>query len=143
MKIAIYTNILTPYRIFFYDALYKEFKANGDEFHVILMADTEPDRNWNYDDFRKEYTILLNSRTIAHGNSYIHFNNNLIATLENLELDLIVCGGSYLCPGVLQVILWKKRFGYKTYFWSESHLNEKRDYGWMKIKVREFLRRVI
>ncbi len=143
MNIAIYTNILTPYRTFFYDALYKECQKNGDNFHVILMADTEPNRNWRYNDFKTEYSILLNNKTVTVGNAYIHFNNNLKAVLIELKLDVIICAGSYLCPGILNVLSWKKQFGYTTYYWSESHLNEIRSYNSIKIKIRESIRKYL
>lgn len=37
----------------------------------------------------------------------------------------------------------QKRFGYKTLYWSESHLSEKRNYIGLKIKVRDFIRRCV
>lgn len=143
MNFAIYTNILTPYRKHFYDALYEECKKNGDSFYVILMAATEPNRNWKYDDFKTEYTILLGSKTLTVGNVYIHFNKNLRNVLEDLHLDVIVCAGSYLCPGLWSVLFRKKKLEYKTFYWSESHLNEVRNYSGIKIQLREFLRKII
>lgn len=141
MNIAIYTNILTPYRKYFYDSLYNECQRNGDEFHVLLMAETEPNRNWKYEDFKTEYTILLNSKTITVGNAYIHFNNNLRTVLQELDIDILICAGSYLCPGIWDVLRWKETYGYIVYYWSESHLNEKRNYHGIKVKIREWLRK--
>lgn len=143
MNIAIYTNILTPYRKHFYDALYAECERNGDNFHVLLMASTEPNRNWNYDEYKTEYTMLLDSKTITLGNAYIHINKNLKAVLKNLRLDVIICAGSYLCPGVWDVLAWKKKLGYETFYWSESHLNEIRNYSGIKIRLREVIREKI
>lgn len=143
MNIAIYTNILTPYRKFFYDLLYDECKKNGDKFNVLLMADTEPNRNWKYEEFKTEYTILLKSTTITKGETYIHFNKNLKKVLEGLQLDILICAGGYLCPGIWKSLQLKKKFGYKIYFWSESHLNEARNYSSLKIKIREFIRKSV
>ena len=143
MNIAIYTNILTPYRKYFYDKLYEECKRNGDEFHVLLMAETEEGRNWTYDQFKTEYTILLNHKTVMIGSAPIHFNNNLKDVLKKLDLDILICAGGYLCPGVWDVLRWKKQFKYKTYFWSESHLNESRDYSGLKVKLRETIRKKV
>lgn len=140
MNIAIYTNILTPYRKYFYDLLYKECKKNGDEFHVLLMAETEEGRNWTYDQFKTEYTILLEHKTITVGGAPIHLNKNLKAVLKKLNLDVLICAGGYLCPGIWNVLRWKKQFKYKTYFWSESHLNESRTYGGLKVKLRDIIR---
>lgn len=141
MNIAIYTNILTPYRKYFYDAMYAECKRTGDNFHVLVMSDTEPNRNWMYDDFKTEYTILLKHKTLAIKEMYIHFNQNLKKILTELELDILICAGGYLCPGIWSALQWKDSLGYKTYFWSESHLNEQRSYDNIKIMVREFVRK--
>lgn len=143
MNIAIYTNILTPYRKYFYDKLYEECKKNGDEFHVLLMAETEKDRNWTYDQFKAEYTILLNHKTLTVGSAHVHFNNNLKDVLKKLDLDILICAGGYLCPGIWNVLRWEKHFKYKTYFWSESHLNESRDYSGLKVKLRECIRKKV
>lgn len=143
MNIAVYTNILTPYRTYFYNTMYQECKAQGDNFYVILMADTEPNRNWKYEEYKTEYTILLNHKTLSIGETYIHFNNNLEKVLKELDLDVLVCAGSYLCPGVWKSLSLRKKFGYKTYFWSESHLNEERNYSGINVKIREFIRKAI
>lgn len=143
MNMAIYTNILTPYRTYFYDLMYNECKKNGDNFYVILMAETEPNRNWKYEQFKTEYTILLESKTLAMGETYIHFNKDLKSVLKGLNLDVLICAGGYLCPGIWSAISWKKELGYKVLFWSESHLNEARDYGGMKVKLREAIRNAV
>lgn len=143
MNMAIYTNILTPYRTYFYDLMYNECKKNGDNFYVILMAETEPNRNWKYEQFKTDYTILLESKTVAMGETYIHFNKNLKSILQGLQLDVLICAGGYLCPGIWSALSWRKKFGYKVLFWSESHLNEARNYGGMKVKLRESIRNAI
>lgn len=143
MNIAIYTNILTPYRKYFYDALYQECKKCGDNFYVLLMAETEPNRNWEYNDFKTEYTILLQGRTVTVGNIYIHFNKNLEEVLTKLRLDILICAGSYLCPGIWQVLKWKAKLRYTTFYWSESHLNESRNYNGLKVAIREKIRRMV
>lgn len=143
MRIAIYTNILTPYRKYFYDLLWEECKRNKDEFHVLLMAETEPNRNWNYKDLKAEYTILLQGKTFSYGEIYVHANLGLKKALKKLKPDVLICAGSYLCPGIWQAIGWKKKFHYKVLYWSESHLKEERDYGGFKVFVREKLRKTV
>ena len=116
MNIAIYTNILTPYRKFFYDALYRECKKRGDNFNVLLMADTEPNRNWKYNDLKAEYTILLENKTFAIGETYIHYNKNLKKVLKDLKLDILICAGGYLCPGIWRALKLKKYWDIKCIF---------------------------
>lgn len=143
MNIAIYTNILTPYRKHFYDALYLECKKNGDNFNVLVMADTEPGRNWNYSDMSASYTILLKSKTLSLGSIFVHFNRNLVCVLKNLKLDVLICAGGYLCPGIWTATRYAKKHRIQCIYWSESHLNESRCYSSIKKIVREKIRNVI
>ena len=41
-----------------------------------------------------------------------------------------------MSPGVWKALGLKKKLGYKIYFWSESHLKEDRNYGKIKVKIR-------
>lgn len=139
MNIVFYTNILTPYRRHFFDLLHEECRKQGDTFKILLMAETEANRNWFYSDLKTDYTYCLPGKTIQIGSAYIHINPTLIKTIKKIQPDIVICGGSYLCPGVWQLVSLRKR-NYACYYWSESHLNEKRNYGSLKIKVREALR---
>lgn len=140
MNIAIYTNILTPYRKYFYDLLFDECKKNGDEFHVLVMSNTEPNRNWTYDELKTDYTVLLENKILTMGETYIHLNKNLKAVLEKIKPDILICAGGYLCPGIWKALKLKNKLKYKVYFWSESHLNEERDYTGLKVRLREIIR---
>lgn len=141
MKLVILTNILTPYRKSFFDELYKQLSARGDEFTVLVMARTEPDRNWNYEDYKAEYTELLDYKTKVVAGLYIHSNSNLKIRLKELQPDVLIAAGSYTSPSVWKAIKYKKKLGYRLLFWSESHLNESRSYGGLKLWLREKVRK--
>ena len=143
MNIAIYTNILTPYRKYFFDVLYENCKKKGDRFYVMVMAETEKSRNWHYENLRSLYTILLDSKTITIGDIEIHINSNLIEVLDNLDLDILVCAGGYLCPGIWKATSYAKKKNIRCLYWSESHLNESRKYSYIKRLVRERIRKQI
>ena len=140
MHLVIYTNILTPYRKYFYDLLYKICEESGDQFHVLVMAETEPGRTWKYEDLKGDYTILLDNKMISKGEIYVHINSNLVSMLKKLRPDVVVCAGSYLCPGVWKTARLKSKLNYKVIYWSESHLNEIEKSGSIKHWTREFLR---
>lgn len=140
MKILIYTNILTPYRKYFYDLFYQECLRNGDDFRVLVMANTELGRSWTYTELCSEYTTLLTGHTFDKGEVHIHYNSDLGKQLWSFKPDVVVCAGSYLCPGTWTVTRLKRKLGYVCAYWSESHLNEERNYDSLKIKVREHLR---
>lgn len=140
MKIVLYTNILTPYRKYFYDLFYEECKNHGDMFRVLVMAENENNRDWFYREFKSPYTILLKGKTISYGETYIHINYNMKKILKKINPDVVIASGSYLCPGTWKIAKLKGKLNYKVYFWSESHLGEARSYNKLKIGVREQMR---
>lgn len=141
MRIIIYTNILSPYRKYFFDIFNKICEKKNIFFKVLIMANTEPNRNWKYDDYKTDYTILLKSKTYSIKDIYIHYNPDLKEIVKKLEPTHIVCAGSYLCPGINTILKLKNKLNYETYFWSESHLNEERNYSIIKLILRELVRR--
>lgn len=143
MKLLLYTNILTPYRKYFYDLIYQKCLDNNDEFKVYVMAENEPNRNWEYDDLKSIYTELLDSKTRSRGETYIHFNMGLKNKLVEYRPNVVICAGSYISPGIWTVCKYKKNLDYKVFFWSESHLNEYRKYNSIKLKVREKIRKIV
>lgn len=143
MRIVLYTNILTPYRKYFFDAFYEECKKRNIEFIVLVMAESEPNRNWSYREYETEYTQLLVNKTFSFKNIFIHYNPGLKQKLIKLKPTHVVCAGGYLCPGINKILKLKAKLNYQTYFWSESHLNETRDYSNLKIKIRNKIRKYI
>lgn len=141
MKIVLYTNILTPYRKYFYDLFYACCLENGHDFNVLVMAETENNRTWKYVELESSYTTLLDSRTISKGETYIHINRTLMKKISSLQPDIVVVAGSYLCPGAWEIASNKKNLGYKCLFWSESHLHEQKRNSNIKNTIREILRK--
>lgn len=139
MKILLYTNILTPYRRHFFDAMYKECLERAIEFKVALMAESEDNRGWHYSDYETEYTELLPSKTVKIKHAYIHINPKLKAFLDDYNPDVMICGGSYFCPGVWQAT--KCVPNCIKYYWSESHLDETKQYNNVLKIVRTFIRK--
>lgn len=143
MRLIIYTNILTPYRKYFFDILNKKCKEKNIYFRVLVMSDTEPNRNWNYNVLKSEYTILLKNKSYNIKGVYIHYNSNLKDIITEQKPSHIVCAGSYLCPGINTILNLKNKLCYETYFWSESHLKEEKRNSRLKITVRSVLRNYI
>lgn len=142
MKIALFTNILNPYRIAFFDKVYENAKSLGVDFKVYAMVEYKSDRPWKYNDFKREYTSLLKSYTVYIKKlTYLHFNTGLVKELDAFTPDVVIMAGSYLQPTNLSLLLLQNKYGYKTVFWSESHFNEQRSYGRIKLALRDFLRR--
>lgn len=140
MRIAVYTNILTPYRVHFFDLMDRECKERGCGFRVYCMAETEPERNWIYEAYQRTYTRLLPGKTINFKDFCIHLNRGIKKSIEEYRPDVIVMASGYFSPTNLRLLRLRKRYAFKTLFWSESHLNEERKYSGAKIFVREKLR---
>ena len=59
MRLAIVTNIITPYRRNFYEEINKVLQREGGELRVFVMTDSLPLRPWTYEDLKSTYTELL------------------------------------------------------------------------------------
>lgn len=140
MKIAIVTNILTPYRIFLFDKLHQELLRDGDEFRVYAMCKSKSDRPWQYEQYKREYTEALPSYQINLKGFYLFFNK--LGSINNYKPDIIVCAGSYFLPTVLGLLLTKRKYNRKVLFWSESHDKEQKKHGkgfiWLRNKIKTF-----
>lgn len=143
MKVVLLTNILTPFRIFFYDRLFEEYRKNGVEFSVLVMVPNEPGRTWQYENFKRVYTTLLKGslRKIS-GIDWI-VNTDIKEKIAAENPNIVICAGSYMNPSVWTAIHLKKKYGYKVLFWSESHLNETRSYGKAKLLLRQCIRKQV
>ena len=143
MRVVLLTNILNPFRIFFYDRLYEVYSEKGIDFKVLVMVPNEPGRTWQYDDFKRDYTTLLKGGLKKISGIDLIINPEIIKFIKRLNPDLMVCAGSYMLPSVWTAIALKKKYNYKVFYWSESHLNEKRNYGKLKLAIRTFFRKTV
>ncbi|MDM0700697.1 glycosyltransferase [Clostridium perfringens] len=144
MRILIITNILTPYRVFFFDKLYKYIKITGGELKVAVMAETEPNRNWNYKDFERCYTELIDSISInLKGDIFIHIPKNISDILINFKPNKVIVGGSYQNPAIMKLVKYKTKLNYELIFWSESHLSEEKGYNKVKVVIRDIFRKLM
>jgi glycosyltransferase involved in cell wall biosynthesis len=142
-KILLVTNILTPYRSYFYSLLHHECVIKNIDLKILVTADNEPNRNWKYEDFKQEYTILVKGKIFSFPNNIFIHLNNIIPFLKDFKPSIVICAGTYLYPALWQILTLKKFLNYKTIYWNESHNHELRDYSGWKIKLREYIRSVI
>lgn len=142
MNIVLLTNILNPYRKAFYDELYRQCKEKGYQFHVLVMSLKEYNREWKYDDYKGDYSILLKCRAYRIKHLPIYLNPDLKKRLKELSPDIVIMAGGYMLPSVWKACGYRKRLHYKIYFWSESHLDEKRNYSSGLLKIRDKIREI-
>lgn len=138
-RVVLLTNEMTPYRKSFYDKLYESFKSMGIDFKVLTMTRLQKGYNWNFDEVMAPYVHLMKGIHISSVVS-MHLNFEVSSQLRTLRPDILIMAGSYMNPTSWLAMRSLKNSKCKTFFWSESHLNEVRDYNSLILKAREYIR---
>jgi len=139
-RIAILTEIISPYRIPVFNALAKH---EGIDLKVIFLSETDPIlRQWRVykDEIRFSYEVLPSWR-FRIGGSHVLLNARLLESLEAFSPEAIVCGGyNYLAYWL--ALRWARRRKIRFVLWSESNALDIR--GWrtpVEFLKRRFLKR--
>lgn len=131
MKLAVLTNILTPYRIPLFEAMQKRV----DDFAVFLMAEREENRQWNLKDHRFKTSLLPGVHVRPPGYPVsIHWNYGVIPALRRFNPDVVLSGG--FSPANMAALVYCKLFRKKFVGWGELML---RDGG--ALMIRRMVRR--
>jgi glycosyltransferase involved in cell wall biosynthesis len=122
MSLVVLTNIPTPYRTAFFDALAEETARAGKRFHVLYCAKTEPGRHWPYDPskMRHAHTVLRGFHRSLTG-IHAHLNPGVLAELNLLKPDTLLIAGSWNTPTMLVAGLNIYSPHPRRFFWSEGH----------------------
>lgn len=123
MKIAVVTNIITPYRKRFYDEMFEQLTAQGDDFKVFSMTDSLPLRPWIFQDLRSPYMTLLPGYKFIFKmqDMDILVNPKVNKYLNEYSPDIIIVAGSWTYPTTMQMLFHKLKNKPKYLFWTESH----------------------
>jgi glycosyltransferase involved in cell wall biosynthesis len=122
MSLVVLTNIPTPYRTAFFDALAEAAACAGKRFHVLYCAKTEPGRHWPYDasKMRHAHTVLRGFHPSLTG-IHAHLNPGVLAELNLLKPDTLLLAGSWNTPTMLIAGLNIYSPAPRRFFWSEGH----------------------
>ncbi len=120
--LVILTNIPTPYRTAFFDALAEAAACGGKRFHVLYCAKTEPGRHWPYDPAKMKHahTVLRGFHPSLTG-IQAHLNPGVLAELNLLKPDTLMLAGSWNTPTMLIAGLNIYSPAPRRFFWSEGH----------------------
>ncbi len=120
--LVVLTNIPTPYRTAFFDALAEESARAGRCFHVLYCAKTEPGRHWPYDasKMKHAHTVLRGFHPSLAG-IHAHLNPGVLAELNLLKPDTLIIAGSWNTPTMLVAGLNIYSPHPRRFFWSEGH----------------------
>ena len=100
MKIQFITNVLTPYRIYFFDILNSILENRGGKLEVLVMMKPDHNMYWNYYDYERTYTKLLPVKYIKNKSDYF-LNFKLKKFILEFKPNVIVGCGAYWYPTIL------------------------------------------
>lgn len=103
MKVALITNIPTPYRDHLFSLLGEKLEKNQFDFSVYYTDDSLQDREWSV----KNPTFYHNLKVIARFGKYGNLNRGLITLVK--KSDILIVGG-YEQPTYILIILLSKLF---------------------------------
>ncbi len=122
MSLVVLSNIPTPYRTAFFDALAEAAACAGKRFYVLYCAKTEPGRHWPYDPSKMKHahTVLRGFHRSLTG-IHAHLNPGVLAELNLLKPDTLLIAGSWNTPTMLVAGLNIYSPHPRRFFWSEGH----------------------
>ncbi len=120
MSLVVLTNIPTPYRTAFFDAVAAEAAQIGRGFHVLYCAETEPGRHWPYEPatMRHAHTVLRGVHPRLVGTT-AHLNLGVLAALRELRPTTLLVAGAWNTPTML--LAASADGPCRRIFWSEGH----------------------
>ena len=140
MSLVVLTNIPTPYRTAFFDALAEAAAQAGRRCHVLYCAKTEPGRHWPYDPSRMKHahTVLRGFHPSLAG-VHAHLNPGVLAELNRLKPDTLLIAGAWNTPTMLVAGLNIYSPHPRRFLWSEGHagsvLKQKGLIAWARRRV--------
>ena len=140
MNLVVLTNIPTPYRTAFFDALAAEAARTGNRFHVLYCAKTEPGRHWPYEPARMKHAhTVLRGFHPSFAGLHAHLNPGVLAELNRLKSDTLLIAGAWNTPTMLIAGLDITAPSPRRFFWSEGHagavLNKGGLIAWLRRRI--------
>lgn len=140
MNVVFITNILTPYRMHFYDLMSAELSKSDDTLKVLVMLKEDHNAYWNYNTYKREYTELIPCHYVGKYGGEFFINTGLKKRIDRNTPDIIVLCGSYWYPSLIYISsVYKNRA--KILYWSESNKIKIDRSNKIKKKIREYIRK--
>ena len=117
------TNMPTPYRIHFYNALARALHGRGAVLQVLFMSKTEPGRHWQLtrENWFFDHDFLPGLHPVALDRQF-HLNPTSLTRLALSPPAWLLLSGSWYMPTVFLSSWLTKLTRTTTLFWSESNL---------------------
>lgn len=134
MKLAIVTNILTPYRI----PLFAAMAGQVDRLTVLLMAEREENRQWELGAIPFEVQVLPGFHLRPRrADVSIHLNYGVIRALRRLNPDVVLSGG--FAAANVAAFAYCRLFGKKYVAWTHLTLQD----GAESSRLRRWIRHLV
>jgi glycosyltransferase involved in cell wall biosynthesis len=134
MKLAVVTNILTPYRL----PLFEHFAKSTTDCTVLLQAEREENRQWHLPPVTFRIDVLPGFHLRPSGAEVsIHLNFGVLQRLRRLQPDVVLSGG--FASANIAAYIYCKLFGKHYVQWGELTLND----GAERSALRRILRRLL
>ena len=124
-RLAIITEIISPYRIPLFNALAQE---KGIDLNVIFLSETDQSlRQWQVykDEIRFPYRVLASWRRRIGRYNFL-LNRGVSRALQAILPEIIVCGG-YNYVSSWQALRWARARHVPFLLWSESNIQDRRN----------------
>lgn len=138
-KVAIITNIPSPYRVdFFY---YLQTHYENYDFQIIYYCNDSMARQWKADEGRILNSHFLKSKTIRikkrFDDHYITLPYGVGGTLNKIKPDVVVA--MEYSPTILLAMNWCRRHGVKYISWTDGTINSEKNIGKLQKISRKYI----
>ena len=100
LRIAVVTNIPTPYRDGVYETL---ARTPGTDLCVFYCREAEPNRHWKPAE-RRYNSVTLSTFAVLYADQYVHLGTGIWRELSHFDPDVVFTSG--YGPVMLQAFLW-------------------------------------
>ena len=130
MRVALLTEIISPYRIPVFNHL---AKLPGIDLTVLFSSETEAHRKWENlkDGIEFKYEVLPGMALHRTKHLSLFFNPGIISTLRRGKYDTIICGGYHQPPNWFALV-YAKINRKRILLWSESNRQDERTRNFAK-----------
>lgn len=138
MKLAILTNVITPYRAILFNCLAGHPEIN---LAVILLSRRDNRHDWHPSDCLLNCKVItLPGITVWHGlqNYPLYLNPGVIRAIRQEAPDVLVCGG-YDSPTFWVAIGYARYRQIRLVLWSESTKADRRNHAWLTALIKRKL----
>ncbi|HSA85281.1 MAG TPA: glycosyltransferase family 4 protein [Nitrospira sp.] len=134
MKLAVITNILTPYRL----PLFEHFAKSTKECTVLLQTEREENRAWRLPPVTFRIDVLPGFHLRPSGAEVsIHLNYGILQRLRRLQPDIVLSGGFAVAN--VTAYLYCKLFGKRYVQWGELTLMDGAEHSVLRRSIRRLL----